>query len=113
MRQGEQCSGVCGPPALPHLCLHTGELHEEALPPEALTPCEFCQNSRLGKGSRELGLQHRNAGEERVFKEEKELEKVLAPHLWLCLPAEVPGEAELPVLAAWEMALVLYILKLS
>ena len=39
--------------------------------------------------------------------------RVLAPHLWLCPPAEAPGEAELPVLPAWETGPVLYILTLA
>ena len=58
------------------------------------------------------GLQHKNAAEEKVSEEEK-CWRVLAPHLWPCPPAEAPGEAELPVLPAWETGPVLYILTLA
>ena len=58
------------------------------------------------------GLQHKNAAEEKVSEEET-CWRVLAPHLWPCPPAEAPGEAELPVLPAWETGLVLYILTLA
>ena len=56
-----------------------------------------CQNSRFRKAAESWGCSTRMlVKRERVFKEEK-CWKVLAPHLCLCLPAELPGEAGLPV----------------
>ena len=51
MRRGEQCTGVCGPPARP-ITAFTQEKHvREALPAEVLTSGEFCQNSRFRKAA--------------------------------------------------------------
>ena len=111
-RRGERGTGVCGPRAHP-ITACAGDADKESPTPWSAHIWWILMVRTVDSGRKQrAGLQHKNAAEEKVSEEDK-CWRVLAPHLWLWPAAEAPGEAELPVLPAWEMGLVLYILTLG